>query len=32
MQEDDLLKQMRSGCCMFDVAKECNRAAFPALA
>ena len=25
MQEDDLLKQMRSGCCMFDVAKECNR-------
>ena len=24
MQEDDLLKQMRSGCCMFDVAKECN--------
>lgn len=25
MQEDDLLKQMRSGCCMFDMAKECNR-------
>ena len=24
MQEDDLLKRMRSGCCMFDVAKECN--------
>ena len=24
MQEDDLLKQMRSGCCMFDMAKECN--------
>lgn len=24
IQEDDLLKQMRSGCCMFDVAKECN--------
>ncbi|QUO33192.1 AAA family ATPase [Faecalicatena sp. Marseille-Q4148] len=24
MQEDDLLKQMRSGCCMFDRAKECN--------
>lgn len=25
MQEDDLLKKMRSGCCMFDLAKECNR-------
>ena len=24
MQEDELLKQMRSGCCMFDRAKECN--------
>lgn len=24
MQEDDLLKQMRSGSCMFDLAKECN--------
>ena len=24
MQEDDLLKRMRSGCCMFDEAKECN--------
>lgn len=24
MQEDDLLKQMRSGCCMFNRAKECN--------
>ena len=24
MQEDDLLKRMRSGCCMFDMAKECN--------
>ena len=24
MQEDDLLKQMRAGCCMFDMAKECN--------
>ena len=24
MQEDDLLKQMRSGCCMFDMAKECT--------
>ena len=24
LQEDDLLKQMRSGCCMFDMAKECN--------
>lgn len=24
MQEDDLLKKMRSGCCMFDLAKECN--------
>lgn len=24
MQEDNLLKQMRSGCCMFDMAKECN--------
>ena len=24
MQEDDLFKQMRSGCCMFDMAKECN--------
>lgn len=25
MQEDELLKQMRSGCCMFDMAKKCNR-------
>ncbi|MBM6749908.1 AAA family ATPase [Mediterraneibacter glycyrrhizinilyticus] len=24
LQEDDLLKQMRAGCCMFDMAKECN--------
>ncbi|MFQ7311201.1 MAG: ATP-dependent nuclease [Sellimonas sp.] len=24
MQEDELLKQMRSGCCMFDRAKMCN--------
>ncbi len=24
LQEDDLLKQMRSGCCMFDMAKECT--------
>lgn len=24
MQEDELLKQMRSGCCMFDRDKECN--------
>ena len=24
MQEDELLKQMRSGCCMFDMAKECT--------
>lgn len=24
LQEDDLLRQMRSGCCMFDMAKECN--------
>lgn len=24
MQEDELLKQMRYGCCMFDRAKECN--------
>lgn len=24
MQEDELLKKMRSGCCMFDWAKECN--------
>ena len=24
MQEDDLLKQMRTGCCLFDSAKECN--------
>lgn len=24
MQEDDLLRQMRSGCCMFDIAKKCN--------
>lgn len=24
MQEDDLLKKMRSGCCMFNQAKECN--------
>lgn len=23
-QEDALLKQMRSGCCMFDMAKQCN--------
>lgn len=25
MQEDEILKQMRSGCCMFDLAKTCNR-------
>lgn len=24
LQEDDLLKQMRAGSCMFDIAKECN--------
>lgn len=24
LQEDELLKQMRSGCCMFDRAKKCN--------
>ncbi len=24
LQEDDLLKQMRSGCCLFNEAKECN--------
>ena len=24
LQEDELLKQMRSGCCMFDMAKKCN--------
>ncbi len=24
LQEDDLLKRMRSGCCMFDMAKKCN--------
>ncbi|OUP80557.1 OLD family endonuclease [Lachnoclostridium sp. An169] len=24
LQEDDLLKRMRSGCCMFDIAKKCN--------
>lgn len=24
MQEDDLLKQLRSGACMFDLAKSCN--------
>lgn len=24
LQEDELLKQMRSGCCMFDRAKRCN--------
>lgn len=24
MQEDDLLKQMRSGCCIFDQAKNCQ--------
>ncbi len=24
LQEDDLLKQMRAGCCMFDMAKDCN--------
>ena len=24
MQEDELLKDLRSGCCMFDRAKECN--------
>lgn len=24
LQEDDLLKQMRSGCCLFSEAKECN--------
>lgn len=24
MQEDELLKQMRSGCCIFDWAKKCN--------
>ena len=24
LQEDELLKQMRTGCCMFDRAKKCN--------
>ena len=24
LQEDELLKQMRSGCCMFDMSKKCN--------
>jgi|GEM_PF-6370919 putative ATP-dependent endonuclease of the OLD family len=25
LQEDETLRKMRSGCCMFDQAKECNR-------
>lgn len=25
LQEDEILRKMRSGCCMFDQAKECNR-------
>lgn len=25
LQEDEILRKMRSGCCMFDRAKECNR-------
>lgn len=25
LQEDEMLRKMRSGCCMFDQAKECNR-------
>lgn len=25
LQEDEILRKMRAGCCMFDQAKECNR-------